>query len=54
MKFNWKLFWSGLPKFLLIVVFLYVTVAFITYRFRHPDMTETQLFLNIFEALMFR
>ncbi len=48
------MFFGALPKVLLIVAFVYVAAAFITYRFRHPDMTETELMLNTFEALLWR
>jgi hypothetical protein len=33
---------------------LYVSLACIVYRFRHPEQTETQLFLNILDALLWR
>ncbi len=33
---------------------LYVGLACAVYRFRHPEQTETQLFLNILDALLWR
>jgi hypothetical protein len=35
--------------FLLMVLF--ILYRFNTYRFMHPEMTETQLFLNTFEII---
>ena len=32
----------------------YVSVAWAAYRFVHPDQTETQMFLNFWEAMTWR
>jgi hypothetical protein len=41
-----------------VAVFLafltWAAIAFFIYRFRHPEMTETQLLLHFWDALMFR
>lgn len=37
---------------LYIALALYLTVSLTVYRFNHQDMTETQLFMAIPEALM--
>lgn len=39
---------------LIITFVLYFIVAVQAYRFRNPTMTETQLFLNISKALLFK
>jgi hypothetical protein len=36
---------------MLIVVSFYVAVAFTVYRFKHPELTETELILHSKEAL---
>lgn len=33
------------------VLTAYIFLAFVTYQFRHPELTDTQRFLNIWEAL---
>lgn len=33
-----------------IIFLLIMSVPSITYRFKHPEMTQTQLLLNTFEA----
>lgn len=43
--------------FALKIVFLisiYLMVAITVYRFRHPDKTETRLFLDFVDALLWR
>ena len=40
-------------KAVLYLAAIYFIFATLTYRFKHPDMTETELFLNIPKALMF-
>lgn len=35
----------------LAVVALYAMVSSAVYRFRHPEMTETQLFLHLGDAM---
>lgn len=35
-------------------IILYFTVSLIAYRFRHPKQTETELFINIPQALQWR
>lgn len=40
-------------KALFIAVLIYVSIAEIIYRFRHPEQTETELLLNFFKALIF-
>jgi hypothetical protein len=39
---------------LLIGALVYVTVAEGRYRFRHPEMTETQLFLHTGDILLWQ
>lgn len=39
---------------LLLIASGYLFVSFGTYRLMHPDLTETQLFLHIFDALLWR
>ena len=39
---------------ILIVVFIYLVVSTVVYRFQNPSMTETQLLLNAHNALMFK
>ena len=38
----------------LVVAIIYVSIAFGVYRFKHPELTETQLFLKAPDALLFR
>jgi len=38
----------------LLGLLIYVGVACIVYRFGHPEQTETELFLNIPEALQWK
>ena len=40
--------WAG------VALVAYVAIACIAYRFRHPDQSETELFLNIPEAIAWR
>ena len=35
---------------MLLSILFIITVPQILYRFHHPEMTETQLFLNFFNA----
>lgn len=35
-------------------IVLYIAIAFIFYRFRHPDMTETQLLFHFVDAVCWR
>lgn len=37
-----------------ILFLIYMAISVTAYRFRHPDRTETQLFLEIPDALMWR
>lgn len=39
---------------IIIVICLYVAVSGLVYRFRHPEMTETQLALHIGDWLTWR
>lgn len=39
---------------LMICLLAWLVVASIVYRFRHPEMTETELFLKLPDALLFR
>lgn len=32
----------------------YIAVSWTVYRFRHPEQTETQLFLNFADAMLWR
>lgn len=36
---------------ILIIIGFYLAIASMVYRFKHPEMTETQLFLNIPKAI---
>jgi hypothetical protein len=36
------------------IVVGYVALAGLVYMFRHPEMTDTQRFLNFFDAMMWR
>lgn len=38
----------------LIIAAIYITVIISSYRFRHPSMTETELFLNLPHALLWQ
>lgn len=38
----------------LIPLLIYVSIANVRYRFAHPEMTETELFLNTFEWIRWR
>lgn len=38
----------------LLVVPIYIIVASLVYRFRHPDMTETELLMHTFDAWCWR
>lgn len=35
----------------LCAIVLYVFISSFAYRFRHPEKTETELFLNLYEAV---
>jgi hypothetical protein len=37
-----------------LIAWLYFGVAHIRYRFAHPELTETQLFLHTFDVLCWR
>lgn len=37
-----------------VVAVLYLIVAMISYRFRHPELTETQLLQDAPKAILFR
>lgn len=41
----WKIFIAAFITACIVIV----NVFGLSYRFKHPDMTETQLFLNFFE-----
>jgi hypothetical protein len=45
---------AGWLCILLIVGLVYVGISQVVYRFRHPEQTSTQLFLNTFEALQWK
>ena len=46
---------SGKQKYTIwLVVIGYFTVAVLVYRFRNPSLTETELFLRIPDALLWR
>ncbi len=34
-----------------VILLLYLAVSTMAYRFRHPEQTETQLFLHILDAI---
>lgn len=39
---------------LLFVLLLYVAIADVRYRWRHPELTETQLWMRIEDILLWR
>jgi DNA-directed RNA polymerase subunit L len=39
---------------ILLAILAYVGVAFTVYRFKHPELTETQLILKTCDALTWR
>lgn len=39
---------------LLFLAFLYWSVSMVAYRYRHPELTETQLSLRMWDALVWR
>lgn len=41
-------------RYALIAIAVYFAIAVTRYRFAHPDLTETQLFLRIPDALLWR
>lgn len=40
------------PFFVAVILATYFAIAMTAYRFRHPEMTETQLFKNIPDAMI--
>ena len=44
----------SIDKLVIGVIMAYIVIASVTYRFQHPGMTETELFLNLPNALLFR
>lgn len=36
------------------LLLIYFAVAYIVYAFRHPEQTQTQLFFNIPDAMLWR
>ena len=38
----------------IFVIVLYLILSMFVYRFKHPEQTETQLFLNIPKALLWK
>ena len=44
----------GFLGILLALALAYVVVSLTYFRFSHPEMTETQLFLNLVNALTWR
>jgi len=44
-----KVFYYGL-----IFVIAYLTIAEASYAFSHPEMTQTQIMINIVDALLWR
>jgi len=39
---------------LLLLFFIYAAVASLRYRYNHPEQTETQLFFNLKEILLWK
>jgi hypothetical protein len=39
---------------LIYALFIYVAIACEVFRFKHPELTETQLFLKIPDAIFWR
>jgi hypothetical protein len=37
-----------------LVIIFYIVIASLVYRFRHPDQTGTELFINFPDAMMWR
>lgn len=46
--------WPAWTPWLLILAMLYLLVSTARYRFTHPEQTETELLLNLWEALTWR
>ena len=42
-----------LESFVMFLI-LYLVTSSLVYRFRHPELTETQLFLHLSDAVMWR
>jgi hypothetical protein len=42
-----------IAQLLVCLVIFYFIISTLIYRFKHPEMTETQLFLNVPRALIF-
>lgn len=40
--------------YLFVAVAVYIVVAMSVFRLRHPDMSETQLFLHLWDAMTWR
>ena len=44
---------SNLARFILICVVLWIAVTGMIMRFRYPDMTDVEAFLNLHRAVIF-
>lgn len=45
---------ENIVSFAIIAAMVYIGIAFSSYRFRHPDMTETRILLNAADVLRWR
>lgn len=45
---------SAIVGFLLMGIVFYIVLAGFTYRFRHPEQTETEWFINFGNAMLWR
>lgn len=41
-------------KIILLVISLYMSLAYMVYRFGHPEQTETQLLFNFIDAMTWK
>jgi hypothetical protein len=45
---------DSVAKGIVLVIIFYIVIASLAYRFRHPDQTETELFINFPDAMIWR
>lgn len=49
--------WGGRmdkTRWFILAVGLYIAIAAMVYAFRHPELTETQRFLHLIDAVLWR
>jgi len=49
---RWR--WWNIATVAMFPVLLYVAVAFNVYRFKHPELTQTQVVLSFWDAMCWR